>query len=311
MKARATVEPIAYGGWDHNLRLSNGEVEVVVTLDVGPRIIRYAPIGGPNLLKEVAAELGRSGEPTWKMRGGHRLWVSPEEPGRTYVPDNAPTTYAVEDRCVRATATADTRHGIERTMEVTLADTGSEVTVVHQLRNLGAAATELAAWALTVMAPGGVAILPLPPNGPHPGAAAQSAKDFAPHLSLVLWPYFRFDDPRVTFGRSCVRLRQDPNATGPTKLGLSQRAGLAAYWNQGLLFVKRFGHEEGARYPDRGCNFETYTDGDMLELETLGPLVQLPPGGETTHIERWSLLHDVPAPTTDEIVDRAIFPRIS
>jgi len=39
-----------------------------------------------------------------------------------------------------------------------------------------------------------------------------------------------------------------------------------------------------------GCNTETYTDSDMLEFETLGPLTKIPAnGGVAEHIEHWFL----------------------
>ena len=41
-------------------------------------------------------------------------------------------------------------------------------------------------------------------------------------------------------------------------------------------------------YPDLGCSFETFTNADFLELETLGPLATLEPGASLTHTERWA-----------------------
>src|SRR6516225_11433579 len=40
-KGKVSVEKVEYKGWKNNLRLSNGEAELIVTLDVGPRIISY------------------------------------------------------------------------------------------------------------------------------------------------------------------------------------------------------------------------------------------------------------------------------
>jgi hypothetical protein len=61
--ARATVkvEKVEYKGWQNCYHVSNGTVDVIVTGDVGPRIIRYAFIGGENLFKEYADQLGKSG----------------------------------------------------------------------------------------------------------------------------------------------------------------------------------------------------------------------------------------------------------
>jgi hypothetical protein len=302
------IGEVAYGGWQRNLRIANADVELIVTLEVGPRILRYAPIGGRNLFGEVSQQLGGSGEAVWRMRGGHRLWISPEDPVRTYLPDNTSVT---ETRIVDAggvervqvTAAADREFGLERTMEIALGPRGSDVVIVHRVRNLGEIPRELAVWALTVLAQGGIAVVPLPTPRLHPGEGGLTAADFAPNVHMSFWPYFRFDDPRVGLGHRYLRLRQDPNAAGPTKLGLAHREGWASYWNDGVLFVKRFAYDENATYPDGGCNFETYTDRDILELESLGPLVQLAPGGEISHRETWSLHARVPAPSSEHQID--------
>ena len=41
--------------------------------------MRYAFVGGQNFFKEFAETLGKSGEPAWILRGGHRVWAAPED----------------------------------------------------------------------------------------------------------------------------------------------------------------------------------------------------------------------------------------
>ena len=48
----------------------------------------------------------------------------------------------------------------------------------------------------------------------------------------------------------------------------------------------------------------------MLEVETLGPLVALPPGAAVEHVEHWFLFRDVPMPNDDADVDRTLMPKI-
>ena len=86
---------------------------------------------------------------------------------------------------------------------------------------------------------------------------------------------------------------------------------MAVYtWNfepeliDGALFVKRFGWEPGAAYPDGGCNAEVFTAGGYMELESLGPLTTLEPGASVEHVERWSLVGGLDG--TDEALERAI-----
>src|ERR1700758_2810150 len=78
-KISMKIEKTAFGGWANCLRLANDHAELIITLDVGPRIISYQHLpGGKNVLKTNADELGKSGEEAFVMRGGHRLWLAPE-----------------------------------------------------------------------------------------------------------------------------------------------------------------------------------------------------------------------------------------
>ncbi len=73
MVASVRVEKTEYKGWPNCYRVSNGEIELIVTGDVGPRVIRFGFIGGQNLFKEFPEQLGRSGEEKFQLRGGDRV----------------------------------------------------------------------------------------------------------------------------------------------------------------------------------------------------------------------------------------------
>jgi hypothetical protein len=55
---------------------------------------------------------------------------------------------------------------------------------------------------------------------------------------------------------------------------------------------------------------ETYTDAQILEVETLGPLVNLGPGAAAEHVEHWFLFEDVPLPKDDAGVDIHVLPKV-
>jgi hypothetical protein len=42
----AGMDVVAFNGWPNNLRMRNGTVELIITLDVGPRILSYKKVGG-------------------------------------------------------------------------------------------------------------------------------------------------------------------------------------------------------------------------------------------------------------------------
>lgn len=131
------------------------------------------------------------------------------------------------------------------------------------------------------MKPGGLEIIPQPPLGEHP-------HDLQPNRGMVLWPYTDLSDLRWTFGRKFWMLRQSAGCP-PTKIGLAHREKWVAYVLGDSLFVKTFAYEPGMNYPDGGCNFETFSNDEMLEIESLGPLVTLQPGASTSHQEHWFL----------------------
>jgi len=311
-KGKVTMDRVEYQGWKNNLRLSNGDAELIITLDVGPRIISYRLANGKNVFKNYAEQMGKTGEKDWQIRGGHRLWVGPEDLTRTYAPDNGPVRYREEGSAVRLIPAADQPYGIQKEMLVRLEPSGSRVTIQHQITNVGQAATELAPWALTVMAPGGVEIIPLPPKRPHPGPPqnARSPKDYAANQLMAIWPFFDFKDPRWNFGSKYITLRQDVKR-GPTKIGLAHQTGWVGYVNDGTLFVKRFGYEEGKPYPDHGVNFETFTNEDMLEIESLGPLIRLAPGATVEHKETWELFKAVEAVKSEEDIDKNVKAKVA
>jgi hypothetical protein len=276
-------------------------------------VISYKLVGGKNVLKEYEDQLGKTGEKEWMIRGGHRLWAAPEDTTRTYFPDNGPVAFtkSAQEGAVLLPA-PETEFGLQKEIELRLEPKGSKLTAIHRITNVGKADTDLAVWALTVMAPGGVEIIPMPTSKPHPGSPknAKSAEDFAADRLMAFWPYFDFQDPRWHFGSKYITLRQSTEK-GPTKIGMAHRVGWMGYLNGGTLFVKRFKREEGQHYPDRGCNLETFTNEDMLEMESLAPLVRLAPGKSAEHTEQWELFGDIGEVKTEADIDRLVLPKVS
>jgi len=283
--AAVKVEKTAYQGWSNCYRVTNGEIELIVTANVGPRIIRVGFLGGQNLFKEYAVQMGKSGEREFQIRGGHRLWVAPEDLKTTEALDNGPLSVRILADGVEATQPIDSV-GIQKQIVVKMAATGTGVEVIHRVKNTGPFAIEFAPWALSVMAPGGTAITGYPPRGKHPQA-------LLPTNPLVLWAYTNLADPRWKFTAKYLILRQDPKATAPQKIGLFNPNTWGAYLLGTELFFKQAKADPSRTYPDFGCSYETYTDADMLELETLGPLSRVLSGGSVEHVERWTLRRNV------------------
>ncbi len=279
----------AFGADTSNIKISNGEVELVLATAYGPRIVRFAHVGTnetENLFGNVPEVSVKSDLGQWNIRGGHRLWHAPEGKPRSYAPDNDPVQVVRDGDTVKLIQAVEGATGIQKEIWVTLDAKGSHATITHRLTNKGLFAIDAACWAMSVMNKGGLAIVPQEPYQSHDEV-------LLPARPMVLWPYTNLTDPRWSIGRKYITLRQDPDNKESQKLGVLNRQGWAAYFRKGSLFVKRFAFDAANAYPDYNCNNEIYTDGGFLELETLGPLEKIQPGETITHREDWWLYKGV------------------
>ncbi len=287
-----TFERCTFAGFDDCIVLRTNEMKLIVTTEVGPRILFFGKEGGVNMLLVRKEHEGQK-EGAYRSYGGHRLWVGPEEKRKTCTSDSYPVS--IEEitrrgkRILRLSSRIDEFH-IQKSMEISVEKGYFEIG--HQITNHGVYEATVAPWAITVMAPGGECLIPHNPTRP------QAEDNLLPIQNIVLWGYTEMTDPRYTWGRKVIRLKStdDPN---PTKFGAFVTAGLATYSNLGQTFVKRFYTYHDEPLPDRGCNFESYTKAGMLEVESLAPLQTLAPGKSSDiHGERWSLVESV-APESD------------
>ena len=291
-----TVTEITYRNFGRCVKLDNGTASVIITVDVGPRIISYCLNGRENmLLEDVDREFRDDSQElrdyfgegkTWYIYGGHRLWSSPESYPHSYVPDNEPVMWSRADMgenvgiCLTSPVT---RTGQQHTTYVWLdrdnAGT-SKVQICHNITNVSGAIVTLAPWAMTVCAAGAVEIFP------------QSARDngLLSNRRNVFWSYSDISDERFFLGNKYGTLRQVKGAPSKFKIGMNNEDGWAAVVNRGQIFLKNFHMEIDGNYPDYGCNFETFTNGIFLECESLGELKTLKNGQKVSLVEDWELI---------------------
>jgi hypothetical protein len=264
------------------IELSNGGANVIAAADFGPRIVSYSLSGGENVLgwhpdAAVQTDLG-----TWKPYGGHRLWMAPENMPLSYAPDNEPVQIEEHGELSLSLSAKEDAAGIEKRITLTLAESGSQLTLEHQITNRGEA-REASAWALTIMAPGGEAVIPNEPFAPY------SHETLLPVRSLAVWSYTDFTDPRWTFTKDEIRIRVDESLGHQQKIDILNKQGWAGYRLGDVFFSKSFEYVEGASYPDMNSNTEIYTAGGFVEVESLSPLIRLETGESITYTETWEL----------------------
>jgi len=124
-----------------------------------------------------------------------------------------------------------------------------------------------------------------------------------------MWGFTSFNDPRWIFTQKYLILKQDSHATTPQKVATFNPETWGAYLLGSDLFLKRYTTIKGGHYPDMGSSYETFTNAEFLELETVGPLVSLAPAASLEHVERWSLHKNVKIQSwNDAELDRVLLP---
>ncbi len=280
-----------YKDYGKCLSISNGVIEAYVTLEVGPRIIKFGYIGGQNFMNDNRKELGGRdadkpyteffGEGRrWENLGGHRIWLSPESYPETYTPDDIPCTYTITDNGALFTYADDSEIGVKKSMEIKMDDDDTNMQVIMKVANISKEDKEFSVWALSVCSKGGTLIIPTNTNDTV----------LLPNRVVALWPYTDMTDKRLYWGSRYITVHQDESIENPAKLGVDLDCGTAYYVLGEDILCKRYDtdHETQA-YPDGGCSFETYVCGAMIEFETLNGLKTLHSGETSEHVELWSL----------------------
>jgi hypothetical protein len=270
-----------FAGYDC-IKLENDVLALWVIQSAGPRIIGLALQSGDNLFAEVPdVTLDCPGEGACSLRGGHRLWHAPEDPRRTYIPDDTSVTITDAEKGVLVVQPVEAQTGIRKSLTITLPGQDACVIVDHTLHNMGKWLVELAPWAITQLKPGGTAILPQ-------ATASADEHGVLPNRRIVLWPYTQINSPHIRWGDRYVFVEVTMQS-GALKIGFPNPVGWMAYALENTLFVKHAAYRSKAAYFDGGSSSECYCNSRFLELETLGPRTRLKPGAEVTHREVWTL----------------------
>jgi hypothetical protein len=271
--------------------ISNGKIEAIVTVEVGPRIVKYGFVDGVNFMRSDRSALENhdplskahleyyGDRPKYQTIGGHRIWVSPEYYPATYYPDNDPVKYEITENGAIFTPDEEKENGIQKQMEIKMDDSDT-MSLTMRVTNTGKEDKEFAIWGLSVSEQNGTLIIPM--NDNNTGLLS--------NRTLMLWPYTNLQDERLYLGSKFITLHQDVNAKGPLKIGLDLNKGKAYYVLDNDIFIKTFtpNHPDGT-YPDNGCSFETYTDRSFLEVETLSELKSVKAGETVELSENWSV----------------------
>ncbi len=279
-----------YKDYGKCLCISNGIIEAYVTLDIGPRIIRFGFAGERNVLSDIRCDFkpitdqkyqsffgkGRA----WESLGGHRVWITPESYPETYLPDDRAVEYELCENGAIFKSIPDTEVGIEKTLTVKMDTISANMSVTMDVKNISSKSKEFAVWAISVCSKGGTLIIPMNIND----------TGYLHNRSISVWPYTDMGDRRIHWGKKYVTVSQNSGIKAPLKLGFDLHCGKSYYVLDNEAFCKSYDvNHQGLTYPDGGCSFETYTNDVMIEIETLSPLKMVQSGNSHSLTEHWSL----------------------
>lgn len=299
-------ETQTYKDYGRALEIENGVIKAIVTLDIGPRIIFFGFKDGQNIMCDNRALLGGRTDKEfekafgegkkWENLGGHRIWAAPEEWPLTYTPDDMPVTYKKTENGAIFKSEASEKAGFEKTLEISMGE-GAEMKVNMTIKNITGKIRDFAIWALSVSTTGGTLVVPMNTDNTV----------LLPNRAVILWPYSDIKDSRYTISNKYAVIK-NTNEASPLKLGFDTKKGTAYYFVRGDVFKKKYDTFHGEKnYVDYGCSFETYNCDKFIEIETLGPLETVAPGGEIKHNETWSLFRkENPDLSSDAAIDKLL-----
>ena len=274
---------IEYKNYGKCTVISNDLMEMYVTTDVGPRIIKLNLLGKENLMfndidraatEDVSSVFGA--DKKWYIYGGHRLWVSPEHMPKTYYPDNDLVDVKIDGNTVVFTPAPQKVNNLQHSITITMCEDKACAEVTHKVENLGDEEVTGAIWALSVMTDGGTVICPQPDED----------TGLLGNRVLALWPYTQMTDDRARFFNKYITVKQNKERNEKFKFGINNTKGWIAYQNHGQIFKKTYepNHPDG-NYPDFGCSTEVFTNHLFIEAETLSELKTLKKGEYISHSE--------------------------
>lgn len=280
----------SYKDYGRCVCISNGIIEAYVTVDLGPRIIRFGYVDGQNIMCSNRRDFGEKTDEEfenyfgkgkkWEIFGGHRVWISPESYPETYAPDCDKVEYEITASGAVFTPPAEIKNCVAKSLEIKMDPDDTNMQVIMRVKNIGDKNKEFGIWGLSVSEKNGTLIVPM--NTDDTGLLH--------NRSISVWPYTDMSDKRIYWGKNYVTVTQDPTAKTRLKLGFDLKGGTVYYvLGEDILCKKYHTNHENAVYPDGGCSFETYSCGSFTEVESLGELKDVKPGETVTHIESWSL----------------------
>lgn len=263
------------------VRLFNARTTVVLDPNVGGRVIEYA-LDGVNVLYRVP-EKPAEGQRTFTPDAG-RFDIGPEMlvPRRTPLWSGRWAYEITGPRSARLTSEDDPSTGVRLVRDFRLDAATSHLSCTQTIINISGSPRRYNHWSRTLAVGGGICIVPLTEYSRFPLGYIY----YGPGAVLN---YRHEQHPNIRVRDGYLELLGTPPQP---KFGIDSYAGWFAYLTpKDIAFIKKF-----PVYPERvygevaGYTISLwYFENETCELEPIGPLEFLEPGGKASFTEDWYL----------------------
>ncbi len=275
------VRVAPYFGYSNAIELTNGPIKVILCPEVGGRVLEYSLNGTNSLFLSDDEKTWKPGDPPRSSAG--RFDIGPELviPQRKALWSGEWKGEIIGDRHARLTSPDDESTGTRLVRDFVLDAKTSKLLCTQTIHNISQAPTEWCHWSRTFAVGKGICLIPLTSLSRFPKSYVMYEEGTMINMSP--------EDPNIRVREGFVEILGAPRKP---KLGFDSYAGVIAYLApNNLLFVKKF-----TTFPDRVYNEAAgltvsvwYPNGDMIELEPIGPREKLQPGESAGFTEEWWL----------------------
>ena len=268
------VRVIPYAGWKNCIHITNTVFEAVITADVGPRIVRFSRVGGPNMLWLDEFTAGQTEETkTWRAYGGHSFDTIVD--GDLYLPpENEPLEYELTADGVKFHDVQ--KNGVTKTIAIRMCRRGG-LEIKETITNAGTEPCVVTVNGNTLLQGGGVAAMPL-------------KEDDAVLCGTVC--------PEIERGEELALIEHDESEPNGFKLYFGLDELWCGYFAKGNLFIMTSPKQEEP-YAN-GINLSLEASARRFRMSTYSPEKVLQPGESVLHTEVWNIFTGMPVPCCEE-----------
>ncbi len=280
-----SVKEINSENFGHCALLVYENIEIIVTLDYGPRIVSVKKCGGENLIyneKDIRLQRNR----------GHKMRITIDKSTNSVYCDDLPVRYSPMSDGVSFIQSLSSPIQLELSMDIVFNTDIGDFMVVHCAYNKSREDVKLSIYTETPFNNGGFVFIP-----------QSNIREFdRPSRVFSLWENCRWDDKRLFIGDQYVTVHSDVSeieengefrliggdiSHSRLKIGVNDTAGFCGYIKDGHSLIKRYVHNRNALYPFTGCSAFATANESYLSIQNTSPFYMIGPGESARHIESW------------------------